>query len=98
MSKIKDNLIDEQRLINEELDYTYFKEKEEMDKLIQLLDIRQDIIKGILNDLYELKKLYSIPDTEEIEDTKQIDLDDIMVGVSEEDKFEGDYINNNPQE
>lgn len=68
MSKIKDSIEDEKDLINKELDYFYFKEKELLGNIADVLELRQSLIAGLKDDLKRLADVYKVKDEEE--DTK----------------------------
>lgn len=64
MSKTKEQLDieNEKNLILEELDYFYNKEKDLMQNISDVMELRQDLIDGIKSDLKKLTDLYSVRD------------------------------------
>lgn len=100
MSKIKEQIeIDRNKnLINEELDYLYTREKDLLENITDVMNLRQDLLNGIKDDLKKLADLYEVKEVKE--DTKDIDEQDMMVGVSydEDVKEELDTLSFSPEE
>lgn len=100
MSRIKEQIeIDRNKnLINEELDYLYTREKDLLENITDVMNLRQDLLNGIKDDLKKLADLYEVKEVKEVkEDTKDIDEQDMMVGV-DYDKEEGDTLDYSPEE
>lgn len=103
MSKIKEQIeIDRNKnLINEELDYLYTREKDLLENITDVMNLRQDLLNGIKDDLKKLADLYEVKEVKEVkEETKDIDEQDMMVGVSydEDVKEELDTLSFSPEE